>query len=265
MPYSGSPATGWPIACRCARIWCVRPVSRRTRSSVVAAARARSRSACTASRGVVGVRRHPRAHAAVAADRRVDRAAARGRAALDEREVLARRSRGAASAAFRRRWASVERATTSSPRRVAVEAVDDARPALLPAAGHAGQRLRERAGGVPARRVHDDAGRLVDDEQVLVLVGAPRTRPARRAAGAGRLAGLVDRRPSRPRRARWRLGTHRAVDEHARRRRSAAARARASRAARRGTRPAARPRRQRRRCSSIGARARSDRARPRRT
>ena len=29
-PYSGSPATGWPIASRWARIWCVRPVSSRT-------------------------------------------------------------------------------------------------------------------------------------------------------------------------------------------------------------------------------------------
>src|SRR4051794_25083240 len=38
----------------------------------------------------LGVDRVPRARAAVAADRRVDRAAARGRAALDEREVLAR-------------------------------------------------------------------------------------------------------------------------------------------------------------------------------
>ena len=46
VPYSGSPATGWPMACRWARIWCVRPVSRRTRSSVVARQRlARSRSA----------------------------------------------------------------------------------------------------------------------------------------------------------------------------------------------------------------------------
>ena len=88
-PYSGSPQTGWPIACRCTRIWCVRPVSRRTRSSV-ACGSARSISKCViaASRGV-GVGRHARAHAAVAADRRVDRAAARRRAALDEREVLA--------------------------------------------------------------------------------------------------------------------------------------------------------------------------------
>ena len=43
VPYSGSPATGWPIACRWARIWCVRPVSRRTRSSVVARQRALDR------------------------------------------------------------------------------------------------------------------------------------------------------------------------------------------------------------------------------
>ena len=50
-PYSGSPSTGWPMASRWARIWCVRPVSSRTRSSVVAGS-ARSTSKCViASRG----------------------------------------------------------------------------------------------------------------------------------------------------------------------------------------------------------------------
>ena len=75
-PYSGSPSTGWPIAFRCARIWCVRPVSSRTRSSVRAgqvaldlevrdapraARRCRSTSACArAGRGPAARRSCPR-------------------------------------------------------------------------------------------------------------------------------------------------------------------------------------------------------------
>ena len=57
------------------------------------------------------------------------------------------------------------------PGRVAVEAVDDSRPLLLPARG-AGERerMRERAAGVAGRRMDDDSGRLVDDEQMLVRV-----------------------------------------------------------------------------------------------
>ncbi len=40
MPYSGSPQTGWPIACRWTLIWCVRPVSSsRLSSDVDASAR----------------------------------------------------------------------------------------------------------------------------------------------------------------------------------------------------------------------------------
>ena len=35
------------------------------------------------------------------------------------------------------------------------------------------QAVDERAARVPRRRVHDEACRLVDDEQVLVLVGDP--------------------------------------------------------------------------------------------
>ena len=143
---------------------------RRTRSSVVAGS-ARSMAKCvTAVARVVAVGRHARAHAPVAPDRRVDRAAARGRAALDERQVLA-----LDLAALQRGLQAPVRLARArddeQPRGVAVEAVDDPRPPLLPAARDAGQRLGERARGVPARRVHDDAGRLVDDEQVLVLVG----------------------------------------------------------------------------------------------
>ena len=53
----------------------------------------------------------------------------------------------------------------------AVEAVDDPGPVLLPARGaRIGESLRERATRVPGRRVYDDAGGLVDDEEMLVLV-----------------------------------------------------------------------------------------------
>jgi len=57
------------------------------------------------------------------------------------------------------------------PRRVAVEAVDDARTVRLPSRGAVlDERLRERAPGVPRAGVYDNARRFVDDEEVLVLV-----------------------------------------------------------------------------------------------
>ena len=43
-PYSVSPTTGWPSDCICTRIWCVRPVSIRTSTSVNAPYRVASRS-----------------------------------------------------------------------------------------------------------------------------------------------------------------------------------------------------------------------------
>ena len=66
------------------------------------------------------------------------------------------------------------------PARVAVEAMDDARPrdagdpAVLRSAGAGEQRVDERVAVVMAgRRVDDEAGRLVDDQQVVVLVDDP--------------------------------------------------------------------------------------------
>ena len=54
---------------------------------------------------------------------------------------------------------------------VAVEAVDDPRALLLPTRRAVRQqRLRERALGVPGAGVNDDTRRLVDDEEMLVLV-----------------------------------------------------------------------------------------------
>jgi hypothetical protein len=61
---------------------------------------------------------------------------------------------------------------------VAVEAVDDSRPVLLPALGAVlEQAVRKRPLEVSRARMDDDAGRLVDDEQVLVLVCDPEVDP----------------------------------------------------------------------------------------
>ena len=143
-PYSRSPATGCPIASRCARIWCVRPVSSRTRSSVSCGS-ARSTSKCViASRALVGVGRDARADAPVAAERRVDRAAARGRAALDEREVLAHEL-APGQLRLQRRVHRLGARDDEQPGRVAVEPVHDAGPLRVVAPGHPARRAPARA------------------------------------------------------------------------------------------------------------------------
>src|SRR5665213_660178 len=47
----------------------------------------------------------------------------------------------------------------------------DPGPALFPTGGKRSQQLRERSLTVPAGGMHDQTGRLVDDQQVVVLVG----------------------------------------------------------------------------------------------
>ena len=82
---------------------------------------------------------------------------------------------------------------------------------VVTAGDAAGERLHERPGAVARARVHDHAGGLVDDEQVLVL-------PRDRVRGVGdlgalRLRQLGDHDPL-ARRDRVALGTLAAVDEH---------------------------------------------------
>ena len=106
----------------------------------------------------------------VAADRRVDRPAPRARLADDERDVLARRARGVARAAAAARTPPATGRRRAGPT-CRGRGGGRSRPVLLPARGsRSGERLRERAARVPGRRVHDDAGGLVDDEEMLVLV-----------------------------------------------------------------------------------------------
>ena len=119
---------------------------------------------------LVGGRRVQRAVAPVAADGRVDRPGARVGPADDERQVLAPHA-ALAHRLLERAVDGVRLRDDEQPRSVLVQPVDDARPELVLAAGRAArQRLRERAGVVARRRVDDNAGRLVDDEQVVVLV-----------------------------------------------------------------------------------------------
>ncbi len=116
----------------------MRPVSSRTRSSVVSGS-TRSISKCvTASRGSsVSVEMTVRC-AAVAAQRRVDRAAATRRATLDQREVLARDG-AALQSGLERTMDVLAARDDEKPRRVAIESMNDARalgpspPATRPA------------------------------------------------------------------------------------------------------------------------------------
>jgi hypothetical protein len=112
-------------------------------------------------------------------DRRLDRAAARGRAPDHEGEVLAF-DLAALQRALKPRVGELRARDDEQPGGIAVEAVDDA-GALRVAAGRLGrsgrrrgalrEQLGERVLAVALGGVDDDSGGLVDDEQVLVLVG----------------------------------------------------------------------------------------------
>ena len=90
---------------------------------------------------------------------------------------------------------------------------DPGAPRLLAAgAARPAKRLRQRPGRVAPGGVDDDAGRLVDDEQILVLVGDRRTGPT----WLGRHRAAARHRPRSARRPRptWRLRRSTAVDPH---------------------------------------------------
>ena len=150
---------------------------------------------------------------AVAADRRVDRAAAASaasrRRARGTRAASSRRGRARCSSSY----ASSERATTSSPdvsrsRRWTIPG----RSSSPPVGAGERERLRERAAGVPGRRMHDDTGRLVDDEEMLVLVRDRRARAARRRAPRQPAGGSIA--ISSPPASLWLLPRDCPVDEH---------------------------------------------------
>jgi hypothetical protein len=108
---------------------------------------------------------------AVASDRRLDAPAARARPTLHEREILAldlarpQKPLQAAVSLVRTRY-------HEEARGVAIEPVHDSGSlGLRPTRNRMAQKaVDERARRVPGRGVDDEAGRLVDDEQVLVLI-----------------------------------------------------------------------------------------------
>ena len=118
---------------------------------------------------------HARAVARVAADGCLDPPDLGRRQAVDEREVRLLDAT-ILELAHQRLLRPVVARDQDQAAGVAVEAVDDARPVdaadgavrLGPAPGQ--QRVDERAAGVAGRRVRDQAGRLVHDQHVVVLV-----------------------------------------------------------------------------------------------
>ena len=163
--------TGRSIAARCTRIWCVRPVSRVHAQQRVVAEHALDLEVRDGGARRVGVERLPRRLGAVAADRGLDRAAQGARPAAHERQIGALEL-VAADEPLQASVRFLRARDDEQARRVAVEAVDDARPLRVAAGGAVLQQaVHERPARVAGRRVDDDARRLVDDEQVLVLPG----------------------------------------------------------------------------------------------
>ena len=188
VPYAGSPTSGWPIAARCTRIWCVRPVSSRQRTSVAMPKRStgvdvRARAACRS--------RRPPSSCACAGCRPIGASTvvAPLDVAVRDGEVLAldgvrARARAPASVCAASVFATTSRPLVSLSSRCTMPARGSARERRRVVQ----QRVEQRAVAIAAARVHDEARRLVDDEQRVVLVDdRERDRPAahRRAASAG--------------------------------------------------------------------------------
>jgi len=151
---------------------------------------------------------------AITADRRLDRPAPRAWPADDESQVLARQAAGLHEL-LQPPVRLARPCDDEQPRGVAVEPVHDSGPLRLVAALHLPreQPVHERALAVPGCRMHDDARRLVDHEQVLVFVRnreLHRLRRERRHGGRRRLE-LELLAAGEPRA----LGAYLAVDEHA--------------------------------------------------
>ena len=181
--------------------------SRGGRRSSACRSSSRSTSKCvTASRGVSVSSEHAGRLAPVAADRRLDAAAPGARTAPHER-LVAPLERARRTRSRRPRYASSLRATTSRPdvsrsRRWTMPG----RSGVSPPATRA-ERARARAcrRRMPGRGMHDDPGRLVHDEQVLVLVRDPERRAPRPRARPGPGPAPRARAPRRPS-SRWLLG-----------------------------------------------------------
>ena len=169
-------------AARWTRIWCVRPVTRRQRRSV----RPRAghslldlveRARLTGAGGRIALDRaeglHLLAVPRIASDREHDFALADARDPGGERQVLLA-ERPSPHLAREHLVGTVRLRDQEHPRRVAVETVDDPGPQLAADAGQVAdvveEGIHERARRVARGGMDDEAGRLVDRDQVFVLV-----------------------------------------------------------------------------------------------
>ena len=119
--------------------------------------------------GAVGVERLARRVAPVAADRGLDPPGPRRRPPAHERHIGAPDPAPAKLSLKPAERLLVARHEQEA-RRVAVEAVDDAGPVRRPTRRPARERRRERRPRVAGYPVHEQAGRLHDDEEVIVGV-----------------------------------------------------------------------------------------------
>ena len=160
----------------------------------------------TASRGVAVSRDCLVGSLAVAADRRLDPPAPRARPPADEREVLAF-ERAPPNEALQTAERLLATGDDEQARRIAVETVHDAgalgRPASRPTSA---QRTGERPVRTTGSGMDDDAGGLVDDEQMLVLPGDARVPRARASASGSGAASGSSKRTSSPPASRWLFG-----------------------------------------------------------
>ncbi len=124
-------------------------------------------------RAAVGAHGHLPAPLAVAADRRVDDAAGGGRLAVDDRQVpLGHGAAGESPAQAKVGGGGARRHHDAAG--AAVETVHDSRAARPADPGHLGvarqQQVGEGAGRAAGSRVHRQAGRLVEHDQLRVFV-----------------------------------------------------------------------------------------------
>src|ERR671922_489407 len=121
----------------------------------------------------VRVQRLARWISPVAPDRRLDPSLARSWPPSDERGVRALEP-VAPDEPLKALVGLVRASDDEQSRRVAVEPVDDSRAFLVSAGGAVGEdAVDQGAGRMAGRRVDDDAGRLVDDQQLVVFVRDP--------------------------------------------------------------------------------------------
>jgi len=116
----------------------------------------------------------PQGVAPVAADRRFDPSAARPWSPDDERDVMTIELM-AAHELLQPAVRLLRAGDHHQPRRVTVEPVHDAGPVGISAGDVVlEESVHECPGCMPGCRVNDEPGRLVDDDEIVVLVGDPK-------------------------------------------------------------------------------------------